>query len=161
MIMQYNSHDPWSSSWAWMKSSFRIRLGVNILSFLTHTSSVSHEHWWLCILCHGIQISMETSLACRPALSTKWLNWVAFGLNNNICTRSSFQETKLSAYIFALSLNTSRRVFFIRTFRTGLPWPFSMYFWVQKFLEKGHSNPVRNVGVKTHSSAGADSDSKN
>ena len=33
--------------------------------------------WGLCALRHGIQISMEAILTCHPALSTKWLDWVA------------------------------------------------------------------------------------
>ena len=30
-----------------------------------------------CALCYAIQNSMEAILACHPALSTKWLDWVA------------------------------------------------------------------------------------
>ena len=32
--------------------------------------------WGLCASRHGIQASMEAILACHPALSTKWLDWV-------------------------------------------------------------------------------------
>ena len=38
--------------------------------------------WGLCALRLGIQNSMEAILACHPALSTKWLDWVA-----NSCER--------------------------------------------------------------------------
>ena len=33
--------------------------------------------WGLCALRHGIQISMEAILACHPARSTDWLEWLA------------------------------------------------------------------------------------
>ena len=33
--------------------------------------------WEPCALHHGIQFSMEASLACHPARSTEWLDWVA------------------------------------------------------------------------------------
>ena len=33
--------------------------------------------WGLCAWRHGIQISTEAFLACHPALSTEWLDWVA------------------------------------------------------------------------------------
>ena len=35
------------------------------------------EEWWPCALRHGIQSSTEAILACHPARSTEWLDWVA------------------------------------------------------------------------------------
>ena len=53
---------------AW--SSFCIVVGY------IHRDSYSMR-WGLCALHHGIQNSMEAILACYPARSTEWLDWVA------------------------------------------------------------------------------------
>ena len=41
--------------------------------FVTLDANGACGHLW----CRGVQNSMEANLACRPALSTEWLDWAA------------------------------------------------------------------------------------
>ena len=60
---------------------FRIHMGSADMVVYTRinfrwTSLLSRNNWELWTLRHGIQNSMEAILACHPAPSTKWLDWV-------------------------------------------------------------------------------------
>ena len=47
-------------------------------SFYPHThGQLTELQWGLCALRNGNQNSMEAILACHPALSTEWVDWVA------------------------------------------------------------------------------------
>ena len=49
----------------------------NINCYFTFSLRMCVTQWGLCELRRGIQNSMEAILACHPALSTEWLDWVA------------------------------------------------------------------------------------
>ena len=51
--------------------------GWHHLALLFAVGSPTRCKWGLCWLRHGIQNSMEAILACHPALSRDWLDWVA------------------------------------------------------------------------------------
>ena len=59
-------------------------LAIILVHFLDGVSALSLKvepfdsaRWGLGTLCHGIQNSMGAILACHPAQSTEWLDWVA------------------------------------------------------------------------------------
>ena len=62
---------PPSAPWSSVISFSRIKLWKELIWIKLHS------RWGLCTLRHGIQNAMEAILACHPALSTEWLDWVA------------------------------------------------------------------------------------
>ena len=48
------------------------------------------REWGPCSFRHGIQNSMETILACHPALSTEWLPFWQLCVDYDICSQASF-----------------------------------------------------------------------
>ena len=69
-----------------VKTSLDGVVGMNIAGRHTSASTCTKPHgesvrlifeWGLCPSCHGNQNQMEAILACHPALSMKWPDWVA------------------------------------------------------------------------------------
>ena len=68
-ILKTQHQSPYKGVWSTFKVFDRRFAQTAMLS--------SGWQWGPCALRHGIQTAMDGILACHPALSTKWLDWVA------------------------------------------------------------------------------------
>ena len=91
----------------------RRRNGEGKYGYFSREGKTSCFQWGLSALRHGIQNSMEAILACHPALSTKWLDWVAISCERwrirtgpivSACNRFSWHQPETQSHFCSSAL---------------------------------------------------------